>query len=68
MFINKLDEIRRAKGIPREILAKQIGVSAKTIENWEKSPESIPLGKVKELCEILEVEWNEHIFLTDNRT
>lgn len=63
MTFNKLDEIRRAKSISREKLASMVDVSAKTIENWEKNPETIPIGKAKALCNAMGIEWRVDIFL-----
>lgn len=62
MVINKLDEIRRAKGLTRNEIASHIGVHPHTIANWEKNPEAIPIGKAKELCDLFGIEWNINIF------
>lgn len=56
LFREKLAELRRAKGLSRQQLAKRSGVSHKTIGHYERSEQGLPqMRLMARLLEALEV-------------
>lgn len=51
-----LRSLRLSRGISQAELARRIGVHRATIINWENNTNSIPLGKFRSLCEVLDLE------------
>jgi transcriptional regulator with XRE-family HTH domain len=60
-FQPTLRELREQAGLSQEGLARLIGVSSKTISNWERGSgtASLTIPQVKALCEALGVSLNE---------
>jgi putative transcriptional regulator len=59
-FQPTLRELREQAGLSQEGLARLIGVSSKTISNWERGSgtASLTIPQVKALCEALGVSLN----------
>lgn len=54
--MNRLKELRKEKGMSQIALAKELGVSYRTWQNWENGVSSIKSVHLKTLCEIFEVD------------
>lgn len=54
--MNRLKELRKEKGMSQIALAKELGVSYRTWQNWETGVSSIKLDRLKKLCEIFDVD------------
>ena len=60
---NKIQELRKKKGISQEELAEKIGVARQTISKWELGETSPDLKQAKELSKIFKISLDE---LTNN--
>lgn len=49
--MNKLKELRQEKGLSQQALGKEIGVSYRTIQNWENGVNSIKQEKAQQLAD-----------------
>ena len=49
--MNKLKELRQEKGLSQQALGKEIGVSYRTIQNWENGVNSIKPEKAQQLAD-----------------
>ena len=56
MAMNRLKELRKEKGMSQIALAKELGVSYRTWQNWENGVSSIKSVHLKTLCEIFDVD------------
>lgn len=56
-----LKELRKAKGITGSQLAKELGVSERSIRRWEKDMSEVRFKHVVEITRILKVELNEFL-------
>lgn len=54
--MNRLKELRKEKGMSQTALAKELGVSYRTWQNWENGVSSIKSVHLKTLCEIFDVD------------
>lgn len=54
--MNRLKELRKEKGMSQIALAKELGVSYRTWQNWENGVSSIKPVHLKTLCEIFDVD------------
>ena len=54
--MNRLKELRKEKKLTQEELAEKIGISKRTLANWEDGVSSIKENKLKILCEIFGVD------------
>jgi len=56
-----LKQLREQAGLSQEALARIVGVSSKTVSNWERgiSVASLTVHQMKTLCEALGVTLNE---------
>lgn len=54
--MNRLKELREEKKLTQKELAEKIGISKRTLANWEKGVSSIKENKLKILCEIFGVD------------
>ncbi len=56
-----LKTLREKAGLSQEGLARMIGVSSKTVSNWERgiSIASLTISQVKTLCQVLDVTLDE---------
>lgn len=54
--MNRLKELRKEKGMSQIALAKELGVSYRTWQNWETGVSSIKSDRLKKLCEIFDVD------------
>lgn len=56
-----LKSLREQAGLSQEALARIVGVSSKTVSNWERgtSVASLTVSQIKALCEALGVTLNE---------
>lgn len=56
-----LKQLREQAGLSQEALARQLGVSSKTVSNWERgmSIASLTVPQMKTLCEALGVTLDE---------
>lgn len=63
-----LKEWRRAKEISLEKMAGLIGVSMNTYIRWEREPKKMPIEKAFDCAKVLEVDFNDIIFLPEQDT
>ena len=49
--MNNLKLLRKKKGLTQQGLAKKLGVTYRTIQNWESELNQISIGKAKQLAE-----------------
>ena len=54
--MNKIKQLRKEKKLTQEELAEKIGISKRTLANWEDGVSSIKENKLKILCEIFNVD------------
>ena len=54
--MNKIKQLRKGKKLTQEELAEKIGISKRTLANWEDGVSSIKENKLKILCEIFGVD------------
>ena len=54
--MNKIKQLRKEKKLTQEELAEKIGISKRTLANWEDGVSSIKENKLKILCEIFGVD------------
>ena len=54
--MNRLKELRKEKKLTQEELAEKIGISKRTLANWEDGVSSIKENKLKIMCEIFGVD------------
>ena len=54
--MNRLKELRKEKKLTQKELAEKIGISKRTLANWEDGVSSIKENKLKILCEIFGVD------------
>ena len=54
-FIDRIIEIRKSKGISREMLAKRSGISERAIQNWEQYRSAVKPGYEKRIFMALDV-------------
>lgn len=62
---NYIKEKRDLKGFTQEKLAERVGVSTRTIGNWENGSQDIKLDNASKLAEVLEVKVQELIIGKD---
>ena len=53
--MNRIKEIRQKEGLSQKALAKKIGVSYRTIQNWENGVNQIKLDKAQQLANFFRV-------------
>jgi transcriptional regulator with XRE-family HTH domain len=60
-YESELKKLREQAGLSQEALARIVGVTAKTVSNWERgiTPASLTIPQVKALCDALGVTLNE---------
>jgi transcriptional regulator with XRE-family HTH domain len=58
---SELKQIREAAGLSQETLARLIGVTSKTVSNWERgtNPANLTVPQMKALCRALGVTLEE---------
>ncbi|MBW4464720.1 MAG: helix-turn-helix domain-containing protein [Pegethrix bostrychoides GSE-TBD4-15B] len=58
---SELKRLREATGLSQEALARLIGVTSKTVSNWERgtNPASLTVPQMKALCQALGVTLDE---------
>ena len=54
--MNRLKELRKEKGMHQIALAKELGVSYRTLQYWENGESNIKPVHLKTLCEIFDVD------------
>ena len=54
--MNRLKELRKERGMSQIALANELGVSYRTLQNWENGVSSIKPDNLKTLCEIFDVD------------
>ena len=54
--MNRLKELRKEKGVSQIALAKELGVSYRTLQYWENGESNIKPVHLKTLCEIFDVD------------
>lgn len=59
---------RKAKDITQEQMADFLGVHVNTYINWENNPQKMSIENGIKICEFLEVDFDEVIFLPENAT
>ncbi len=64
----KVDEWRRAKEITQKEMAKALGISLPTYLRLEKNPGEIKIKDAFKIAEILDVNFNDIIFLPSQST
>ena len=55
--MEKLKEIRIAKNLKQNELAKKVGVNYRTISSYETGVRELPVKVAKKVGEVLEVDW-----------
>ncbi len=58
----RLKELRKANGITASQLAKEVGVSERTIRRWEKDMSGVRFKRVFKMTEVLGVALHELMF------
>ena len=58
----RLKELRKANGITASQLAKEVGVSARTIRRWEKDMSEVRFKHVFKMTEVLGVALHKLMF------
>lgn len=58
---SEFKKLRERAGLSQEALARRIGVTSKTVSNWERgvSPASLTIPQIKALCQALNVTLEE---------
>lgn len=58
---SELKRLREATGLSQEALARLVGVTSKTVSNWERgtNPASLTVPQMKALCQALGVTLEE---------
>ena len=54
--MNRLKELRKEKGVSQIALAKELGVSYRTLQYWENGESNIKPVHLKTFCEIFDVD------------
>lgn len=62
MELFNIKELRRARGYTIEYMADMLDIHFNTYRNWEDNPESIPIGKARDICRYLDVPETMSIF------
>ena len=57
----KLKELREARGVTQEELAKVIGVNVRSVNRWEKGQSDIYLQKAIRIARFFEVSLDEFV-------
>ena len=57
----KLKELREAKGVTQEELAKVIGVNVRSVNRWEKGQSDIYIQKAIRIARFFEVSLDEFV-------
>ncbi|AEZ62662.1 putative transcriptional regulator [Streptococcus infantarius subsp. infantarius] len=57
----RLKELREAKGVTQEELAKVIGVNVRSVNRWEKGQSDIYLQKAIKIARFFEVSLDEFV-------
>lgn len=57
----RLKELREAKGVTQEELAKVIGVNVRSVNRWEKGQSDIYLQKAIRIARFFEVSLDEFV-------
>ena len=52
----RLKELRARHDLSQAAIAKKLGVSTLTYLNWEKDPKKIPMGKMVQIAQTLQVD------------
>lgn len=55
--MEKLKEIRIAKNLKQNELAKKVGVNYRTISSYETGVRELPVNIAKKIGEVLEIDW-----------
>lgn len=63
-----LKEWRKAKGISCEKMAKRLGVSPSTVNNWERGYQKIPVISALKACEFIGISIEDVYFLPEDAT
>lgn len=66
MEVRTIRQIRLAKELTQEEVAKGCDVHVNTYIGWEKKPEIIPIGKAILLCKVLSVDIGAVSFCSEN--
>lgn len=64
----RLDEWRRAKGIPQRVIAKALNISLPTYLKLEKEPGKMKIEQAVKVAEILGVNFEDILFLPSQTT
>lgn len=56
---HSLSEWRRLRGLSQEKVGEACGVHPNTVRFWEKSPGKIPAGKVINLLQVLNIDFDQ---------
>lgn len=59
LFVGTMDKYQKVEAITDEQLAKKVGVTVRTIQNWRNNPEHIELCKLRIICKTLHIPSNE---------
>ncbi len=59
LFIGTMDKYQKVEDVSDEQLAKNVGVTVRTIQNWRNNPEHIELCKLRIICKTLHIPGNE---------
>ncbi len=59
LFVGTMDKYQKVENVSDEQLAKNVGVTVRTIQNWRNNPEHIELCKLRIICKTLHIPANE---------
>lgn len=66
--MHRIEDWRGLFHVSQSKLAEKVGVSLGTIIRWEKMPETIPVGKLQKIAEILGINITDINFSPKNPT
>jgi len=58
---NRIKELRKKQSFTQGELAKRLGVSLKTLQNWERGENEMTLKSAIQLCKVLKVDLKQII-------
>lgn len=61
MVMRKIESLRVDKGISAEVMAKDFGVSVKTIYNWQDNQTNLSGDKIIKICEYFNITANDFL-------
>ena len=66
MAMMTLKAARINKGLGQKVAATEIGISNKTLSNWENGKTFPDVQQIEKICDVYGVTYNDLIFLPNN--